>query len=418
MSNSTLSVSEFINRINIGLRKAKVKIIGEISKVDIGPKGHVYFNLRDEKEQSMISCAIWKSRYDFFGIELKEGLKIIVSGAPEIYKVTGRLSFIATSIEFAGEGMLKKEYERLKEKLDKKGFFDPERKRKIPDYIQKIGVITSLKGAVIADFSNNLGKYGFKVKMIDCRVEGQEAVSDILSAIKLFKKEDIEVLVIMRGGGSLESLAPMMPFNNEAIINEVVSFKVPVISAIGHHKDIPLLSMVSDLAVSTPTASAIEIRKSWDNLFYFLEKEEKSIFYNYQNILNNKEELIRDISDKIKNYKEIIFKKHQEIENSFKNCLLIFKNKISIIFSEIENKRENLSYFFRQEIKEKKEYLKNLENFVFLNNPERQLNLGYSITRKNGKIIKSMEEIKKNDIIETKIKNGEIISEVKNIKIK
>ena len=247
------SISEYIELLNIGLKKSKAKIIGEVSEVGFGPTGHVYFSLKDEKDGSVLKCIIWKSKYILFGIRLEEGLKIIASGYPEIYPLSGRLSFIAEVLEHAGEGTLKKEYEKLKKKLAEEGIFAEERKRPLPKYLRRVGLITSKQGAVLADFLSNLGKYGFKIKMIDSRVEGQGAVEDLLLSIKTFKKQDIEALVIMRGGGSLES---MLAFNNELLVREVAGFPVPVIAAIGHDKDVPLMSLAADLAVSTPTAAA------------------------------------------------------------------------------------------------------------------------------------------------------------------
>jgi len=415
MDNSILSVSQFITRINIGLKKAKVKIIGEVGRADVGPKGHVYFTLRDENKQSVISCAIWKFKYDLFGIELKEGLKVIISGAPEIYPSTGRLSLIVTSLEIAGEGVLKKEYEKLKKKLSEEGIFAPERKREIPQYPKKIGLITSLRGAVIADFSNNLGKYGFEVKIIDCRVEGQEAVSDILGAIRTFKKKDIELLVIMRGGGALETLAPLMPFNNEKLVREVAKFPVPVISAIGHHKDVPLLSMASDFNVSTPSIAATTINRSWDNLLSFLENEERKIFYSYQDILKKGEESLKTIATLIKDSKELIFKKYEEIENKLRVSYFVFKNNIINVKINFEGKKNKIILDMERCLDEAINYLEKTEKIVFANSPERQLSLGYSITRAKGKILKSVQGLLEGEEISVALKDGSVISNVKKI---
>jgi len=260
------SVSEYINLINEGLKQFAAKIIGEISEVDFGPTGNIYFYLKDEKDQSILKCMMYKNKYDIYGIELKEGLKIIAEGRPNLHKFYS-FAFIAEVIEYSGEGILKKEYEKLKKKLAEEGLFEKERKRPIPAYPQKIGVITSLKGAVIADFSNNLGRFGFKVKIIDSRVEGQAAVADLLLSIRTFKKQDIEALVIMRGGGSLES---MIAFNNELLVREVANFPVPVIAAIGHHKDVTLMALAADLAVDTPSIAATTLTESWKQATLFL----------------------------------------------------------------------------------------------------------------------------------------------------
>ena len=142
------SVSEFIELLNIGLKKSRAKIIGEVGKVDFAASGHVYFSLRDEKDQSTINCIIWKSRYVLYGIKLQAGMKIMAFGFPEIYPLSGRLSFIAETIELAGQGELKKQYDELKKRLEREGIFAEAKKRPIPKYPQKIGVITSLQGAV------------------------------------------------------------------------------------------------------------------------------------------------------------------------------------------------------------------------------------------------------------------------------
>ena len=135
MEEKVFSISEYIAILNTELRKCAAKIIGEVGKVDIYPSGHVYFSLRDEKDQSVINCIIWKSKYELFGIEIEEGIKIIATGRPDIYKQTGRLSFIAETIELAGEGILKKEYEKLKKKLGDEGIF--EESKKVEELIEK-----------------------------------------------------------------------------------------------------------------------------------------------------------------------------------------------------------------------------------------------------------------------------------------
>lgn len=281
--NKIFSVSEFITLLNIGLNKSQVKMIGEVSELKINSSGHVYFVLKDKKDGSIMNCAIWKHKYAIYGIALEEGMEIIVFGHPNIHKTYG-FSFITEAIELAGEGTLKKQYDELKKKLTAEGLFAEERKRPLPLYPQKIGLITSKNGKVLGDFLSNIGKFGFKIKMIDSRVEGQEAVSDLLASIKTFRKEDIDILAIIRGGGSMESL---MPFNNELLVREVANFPNPVIVAIGHDKDEPLIDFVADVSVSTPSIVAITISQSWNDLALFLEKQERDIFSRYQEIFDN-----------------------------------------------------------------------------------------------------------------------------------
>jgi len=403
------SVSDYIKIINQGLKDFRAKIIGEVSEISFGPTGHVYFSLKDE---SVINCIIWKSRYQLYGIELKEGLKIIASGYPEIYAPTGRISFLAEVIEYAGEGELKKEYEKLKKKLTEEGLFVKERKRPIPAYPQKIGVITSLKGAVIADFSNNLGRFGFKVKIIDSRVEGQAAVADLLLSIRIFKKQDIEVLVVMRGGGSLES---MMAFNNELLVREVVNFPVPVIAAIGHHKDVTLMALAADLAVSTPSIAATTLTESWKQATLFLERHERNIISNYEEVLDNTHDLINQAVETIREYSDSIFNRYKEIENGLRISLRNFQNALLNVKMNLRDSITKSFSGFKSLLSKVNQQLEHAEKIVNLNNPERQLMLGYSIASCEGKIIKQVKDTKIGKNIDLRVVDGIIISEVRNI---
>ena len=386
--NKIFSVSEFIALLNIGLKKSVVKIVGEVGQVQFGPTGHVYFTLKDEKNQGILNVIIWKSKYDLYGIKLQEGMKIMALGHPEVYAPSGRLSFISESIELAGEGTLKKQYDELKKKLEKEGLFAEERKRPLPLYPQKIGLITSKKGAVLGDFLSNIGKFGFKITMIDSRVEGQEAVADLLSSIKTFSKEDIDLLAIIRGGGSMESL---MPFNNELLVREVASFPAPVIVAIGHDKDEPLIDFVADVSVSTPSIVATTISQSWEDLALFLEKQERDIFSRYQEIFDNFGTMERRVM--------VVFE-------GFKNALLNTKNSLKgYLDSSLGGFKSLLSRIDQKLIES--------ERAVFLNNPERNLRLGYSIASIHGKIIRETKDVDLGDMIDVLVRDGKIKSEVK-----
>jgi len=368
MDEKIFTVSEYVDRLNEGLRKYSAKVIGEVSSANLGPTGHVYFYLKDDKDQSLLKCVIFKSKYDLYGVEIKDGVKIIAFGSPNMHKQYG-FSFVAETIEYAGEGLLKKEYEKLKKKLSEQGLFEPARKRPLPKYPQRIGIITALKGAVIADFSNNLEKFGFRVKMIDCRVDGQIAVNDLLLSIKTFKKQDIEVLVIMRGGGSLESL---IAFNNERLVLEVANFKVPVIAAIGHHKDVPLVAMAADVSVSTPTVAANILNQSWSQAALSLERYQRNIKDHFQNILLN----VRMALDSAL----------AKTFSGFNALLLRFKKQLEYI-----------------------------EKAISANNPERRLALGYSIAKCGDKIIRRTADVRLEDDIDLRVMDGTIISKIKKI---
>lgn len=281
LKNNIFTVSEYIEFLNNILLNCEAKIEGEVDQIKKSSKGHVYFSLKD-KNGSILDCVIWNYYYRICGINLEEGMHIIITGVPNIYAPTGRLSFKASLIELVGDGALKKQYEELKKKLEEEGIFD--RELKLKKYPKVIGVITSKHGAVIHDFLNNLGKYNFKIEFVDSRVEGVEAIEDLISSIKTFKKRNIDCLVVIRGGGAKNSFDV---FNNEAVIREIIDYPCPVISGLGHHKDETLFALASDYSVSTPTAAAHLINSSWDELLLEIKKYEHFIFEKYNNLLNS-----------------------------------------------------------------------------------------------------------------------------------
>jgi len=413
--NLVFSVSEYIEFLNIGLKKFGVaKIFGEVSSVKIGPTGHVYFSIKDKSGNALVNCIIWRNSYSLCGVKIEIGQELIINGYPDIYAPRGTLSFKANTIELRGQGALKKAYDELKNKLTKEGLFKEEKKKAIPNFPEKIGIITSRQGAVIHDFLNNLGKHGFNVKMIDARVEGQEAVKDMLNAIKSFRNKDIEVLAIMRGGGSLES---MMPFNNETLVRAIADFPVPVIAGVGHDKDISLIALAADVMVSTPTAVANLLNESWDKAVLFLERRERYIIDAYGETITNASSILEQSLQIIYEIKNLIFEKYRKIDT---NTRIAFQNFVySLQKTEINLKNawsKSIVLKFESFISVTSQKIDNIAKIVFFNNPERQLRLGYSIVRFNNKIIKDVENLSIGDDLDVCLANGLIISEVKKIK--
>ncbi len=406
------SVSEFLDYLNDKLAGEEIRLKGEVTSVDEREKV-VYFNLKDKEDGSVINCLIFRYQYEISGVKLEIGNEVIVSGYAEIYKPMGKLSLKASVIEVAGEGALKKAYEELKKKLEREGLFSPEIKKPIPDLPQTIGLITSNQGAAIGDFTTNLGNYGFKIKFINSSVEGKQAVFDLIKAVRQFKKmKNLDAVVIIRGGGSLESL---QAFNNEALVREIASLETPVICGVGHEKDISLVSLVSDIAVSTPTAAARAIRESWDNAI-------KKLAYNQRIMINSFEKCISGSKYEIEKISFSISSKLSEIFYRFtkaKNNLL--KNFEKICYA-MNNEKRKIVFLNNQIISEYKKAVlaaRNkigvFENIIKTNNPERQLKLGYSIVSLEEKIVRSVKQVKKGDCIDIKMSDGKMESRVEKI---
>ena len=375
------SVGEYLEAVNAMVKNLKVKITGEITVAKVYPSGHCYFSIKDKSGAGSLDCIIWKYDYKMCGVDLTQGLEVILGGAGQVYEVNGKFSFVAKTVELKGEGALQKAYEQLKKKLDNEGLFDIERKKLLPEYPRTIGVITSKQGAVIHDLLTNLGKFGFQIKMIDSRVEGQEAVADLLGAAQTFRKQKIDVLVIMRGGGSLESL---QAFNNEALVRAIVDFPCPVIAAIGHDKDVPLLAMAADYICSTPTAAANTINKSWEMAPLRISRAEKIItdwfndFFNkykkYESQLNN---YFSQIEQGIANQKKFLDSCWQKINNGFLANLKQVVQKI---------------YYIAQTIQAR--------------DPQNNLALGYCIARRNNQVVKNISALPPNQDFDLQMSDG------------
>lgn len=410
----TLTVSRFLDTVNENLLRLGARIVGEVSSLDIRERV-IYFSLKDKEDESLINCLIFRYQYEMLGVKLEEGMEIIVEGVPEIYKPYGRLSLKVSVIELQGEGALKKEYEMLKKKLEMEGFFSLERKKKPPFMPTKIGLITSREGAAIGDFMTNIGQYGFQIKFYNSSVEGKKAVFELIEAIKYFqKKSDIEVLVIIRGGGSLESL---QAFNNESLIREAKKVKAPIVCGVGHDRDVSLLSLSSDISVSTPTAAAEYIKYLWTLKIDEMRHYENNILNSFWSHLAEENQKVSRLSSAIQDSFSSILSDIDII------CRRMIDFAIEKINLEISNDREKINreegkilYRFEKILSRAYNEIERAENIIKLNNPIRQLKLGYGIISKNGTGIRSIQEIKKEDEVKIRLFDGEALSQIKNIK--
>lgn len=385
MQKEILTVSQYLDKINFKLKDEKAKILGEVTGVQEYPgRSYLYFSVKDSKDQSTIKCFMWKRDYSVSGVQIKDGLEVIVSAYPAIYKPNGGLSLQVETIELVGEGALQIAYEKLKKQLEVEGLFKQEKKRPIPEYPHKIGVITSKSGAVINDFLTNIGKFGYEILFVDSKVEGQDAIKDLLSAVNTLKAKDIDVLVMMRGGGSLESF---QAFNNEVLVRAVADFPVPVITGIGHDKDAPLVSFVSDRNVSTPTAVANLLNESWDEALSLVTLGEEKIFSRFTSLLRDKKFFIE-------------------------NSVVRMERGIKMVSDDIKHSSEIIVRGFVELVENTAEFLKQSGKTLELLNPTRQLAQGYSIIKHKGKVLKSKKQVKKGDELELLVSDGIINSQI------
>ena len=471
------TVGSYIGKLNKVLLTQKGRIKGEVTSAKQSGKA-VYFTIKDKDDQAKLDCLIWVSIYQMMGMQIKEGDEIIVTGHPDIYAPYGKFTFKCSTIEYAGEGALKQAYDKLKAKLESEGMFAPERKRPLPALPTSIGVITSMTGVVIQDFTTNLSRHGFKIMTVDSRVEGKDAIHDLLAAFRTMAKQDIEVLVIMRGGGSWESL---QAFNTESIVREIANFKVPVITGIGHDVDVTLSEMVADIGRSTPTAVARALNEPWDGLAssveimqnktigYFREaitKKSREIEDNTHNIFRNYERRLAsaraNISDMATNLSSVFGrlarrirdtnsvllratgimksnirakrqyleqlpgKLRQQAEVSINKAEHIMRADFNIIVRRqrraLMASEQSMNDYMSRALKEQrgaisssKQLLPSLERVVSTNDPKRNMRLGYSLSYTNGKLIRTTADITTGETITTQLIDGQFTSQVNGV---
>lgn len=408
------SVGEFWDAVNARLWTVRAKVRGEISSVD-QRSNVVYFSLKDRADESVMNCFIFRYQYDVLGIRLEEGMEVVAEGYPEVYKPYGRLSLRVSVIELEGEGQLKKEYEALKQKLESEGMFDERGKKPLPVFPRNIGLITSRDGAAIGDFVSNVGKYGLHVKFVNSSVEGKKAVFELIDAIKVFKKmQDLDVLVIIRGGGSLESL---QAFNNEALIREAKAVRVPVVCGVGHDRDVSLLSLSADYSVSTPTAAAKLIGDTWEKEIGKIDRYERNMLECFARKLQNRQDELDGCYTRIEHgFRGIIETMERSCDIFLDNSFRIIEKEVAFKKTRISDKWKDSCRKFENRILETGNTIRRADDALKLNNPDRQLRMGYGIISKEGKSVRSVEEVNEGDTIKIRLFDGEAKSFIEEVK--
>lgn len=450
------SVLDFLSGINASLLSHKGRVEGEVTSVKNSYQTAIYFSIKDLQQDALLNCVIWRTAYNQNGVAIKEGDKIIVTGVPEIYPARGSFSMKVHTIEYAGEGALKKSYDELKLKLEGEGLLATARKRPLPQYPKKIGVITSRSGVVIQDFNANLGRYGFQITMVDSRVEGKDAIHELLAALKTLATQDIEVLVIMRGGGSWESL---QAFNTESVVRAIAGFPCPVLTGIGHDVDVTLAELVADVGTSTPTAVAEALNETWDTLRGSLMVAETRIMNSYQRVLAEAGRTIeyrhvtllrrfdqtisvgrRQLNQATANIQHAyraLEKLITQANTAFQQVVSIMRSTLKTVQSEIVQAEATVPRKFNvllrrseaeifkvgrqvlasegREIVHATQNLTNLEQRIKIADPSRNLKLGYSLSYVRGKLVRSVQDIAVGDTAEIRICDGSFISDIKQV---
>lgn len=405
------SVGTYLGLANKSLLALRAVVHGEVTSVDFRGN-YLFFKLRDEHDDAILPCFMWMRAFESSGVALAEGMKVAALGVPEIFKARGSFTFQAARVEEIGEGALKKRYDELRKKLEQEGVFSPERKRALPSFPQTIGLVTSSTGAVIHDFRNNLGKRGIRILFHDTRVEGLFAEADIVKAIRHFHSSPAELVVVIRGGGSLESLAA---FNSEAVVREIAALPVPVICGIGHDKDVPLAALAADFSVSTPTAAAELINR----LFVSSERELQSL---EAGIVGSGTALFSDAHAKIlfkaqslESNAQRIFERGRAIEARFHNASVSFERQLRNFEEKLRKNSEDLSRGFSGTLRTALSRIVRAEDLLEARDPQKVLELGYSIIRGSRGIIRKASDAKVGDSVALRVSDGTMSAKITEI---
>lgn len=379
--NTPISVSTLNEQIKGLLETTFVNVYveGEISNLTYHNSGHIYFSIKDQK--SVVSCVMFRGNASLLKFRLEVGQKIVITGNVTAYIPRGSYQVICSKIEPSGVGALALAYEQLKTKLQIKGYFDKDIKKTLPKYPKNIFVVTSNTGAAIEDMKKILAHRYPMAKMIllPTLVQGEGSRESIVKNIKLADKiaqqSEKSILIVGRGGGSLEDL---WAFNEEVVADAIFEAVTPTISAVGHESDFLISDFVADVRASTPS-NAIEISTPDINeLKIYVDSMSDELSHRYKIVLDRKKEVLNNIYS--------LF-----IQNSI-------STKFEHVNDKITNLKNNFNNSFISQFNQKRHYLEMMLNSFSANNPDKKNKEGYAQVVKDGKIV-NLDELSQEDII-------------------
>lgn len=392
-----------------------VYLKGEISNFKSHTTGHLYFSIKDEN--SKINAIMFSANAKKIVFTPIDGMKVLVKGRITIYEATGNYQIYIDEMLEDGVGNLYIAFEQLKEKLSKEGLFDSRFKKKIPKIPSRVGVVTAQTGAAIKDILSTIKRrYPIcEVILFPSLVQGEAAAGDIVKNIKMAENYDLDVLIVGRGGGSIEDL---WPFNEEIVARAIFESSIPVISAVGHEIDYTIADFVADLRAPTPTGAAelavpnlVDLKKHIGQLKIRLNENVLKVI-NYQKLYldslknsfviknplimyDNKKQKLDSIIEKLNNILKIKMDKNIDKLNFLKNSYIL--------------KNSDLLY------KSKRDDLNNIIEKLELINPLKVLKRGYSVVYKDDFIINSVDNLNKSDKLKIKLSDGNVITKIEEL---
>ncbi|MDZ4991593.1 exodeoxyribonuclease VII large subunit [Clostridium perfringens] len=396
MKLKTLSVGEVNNYVkkivenDFILKNLNVK--GEISNLKFHSSGHIYFSLKDEN--SKINCIMFKNNAVNLDFRLEEGMKVEIKARLGVYHKEGTYQLYCENIKKAGIGELFEEFHKLKKELSEEGIFDEKYKRALPKYPKRIGIITARTGAAVRDIINVIQRRNkaLDIVLYPAKVQGLNAAESIIEGIRYFNNEkSVDVIILGRGGGSIEEL---WAFNNKELAYEIFNSKIPTVSAVGHEVDFTISDFVSDMRAPTPSAAGELVSPSLQEMI--------------NDLLNKKEFLQRAVDRKFLNSKNNLDLLYKGLKSN--NPKSIIEKRIK----EVNRLEEKLTFLGKRKIDKAKDELVALNSILQTLNPLNTLGRGYSVIMdKNSKVINEVSELKKNNMVRVIMKDGSVNIDIK-----
>ena len=417
----------------------RVYLTGQVSNFRKRPN-HQYFSLKDEK--AVIQATIWSGVYKKLGFELEEGMKVNVIGRVQLYEPSGSYSIVIEKAEPDGIGALAVQFEQLKKKLGEEGLFQDKFKQALPQFPKKIGVVTSPSGAVIRDIITTVSRRfpGVDILLYPTKVQGEGAAAEVAANIRRAnEREDLDVLIIGRGGGSIEDL---WAFNEEIVVRAIFESQIPIISSVGHETDTTLADFVADRRAATPTAAAeLATPVTKLDLLGHLSQQQNRLANAASNRLAYQRERLHKLAS------SVIFRQPERLYDGYLQKLdqlnLRLKQKIREYYSEevqqvkiLQHRLESLSPLwqvqrYQEQLHQQERLLrsnmaviydhkvaeiKRLSDALLMLDTSRIVARGYAIIQKNERVIESSQDIKKKDQLTILMRDGQVQVEVKDVK--
>ncbi len=420
MDNNYISVTALTRYIKYKLDNdihlQEVYLKGEISNFKAHSRGHLYFTIKDET--SRINAIMFKSSADKLKFTPEDGMKILAKGKISVFESTGNYQIYVSEMTEDGLGNLHIAFEQLKKKLGDEGLFDEKHKKTIPKIPMNVGIITAPTGAAVKDILSTI-KRRFpicKTILFPCLVQGELAKDDIVKKLEIADNYNLDVIILGRGGGSIEDL---WPFNEEIVARKVFDCKTPIISGVGHQIDFTIVDFVADVRAETPTGAAERAVPKLSDLLLEIDNYKNRATKSLRNNIDNNKLKLKKLTESyvLKNPLGLYEIKEQKLDNiidklttNINTVIYAARSRLEIVESSIIFKEPSILY--ENKLKRNNHLIEKLE----ILNPLNSLKRGYSITKMNGKAISSVKKIKKNDEINIMLKDGEITANIMEVK--